>query len=323
MKKSLKALVAIAGVGSVAAVCAAGSHLARVALDPNYKGTTTVRKLEKRLVPSTGDESGQALEWCADWPHKRPVYISSRDGLTLHGRLFLPVAPGKNTSHRWAVCLHGYATVGPVTAAFARHYVERGWNALLPDLRAHGESEGNSRGMGWLDRLDLLDWIDDILRRDPDAEIILHGVSMGASAALMTSGEVLPPNVKAIISDSAYTSAWQEFRDTLHAAHLPAFPLLPAAAIAAHKWAGYWIQEADAVKQVRASVTPTLFIHGLDDTCVKPDMVLTLCDACAAPKEWLLVPGCTHGNAVFQNPDLYWPRVDGFLAKHMEKKDED
>lgn len=30
---------------------------------------------------------------------------------------------------------------------------------LCPDLRAHGKSEGNYVGMGWLDRKDILTWV--------------------------------------------------------------------------------------------------------------------------------------------------------------------
>lgn len=37
-----------------------------------------------------------------------------------------------------------------------KRYAEKGFNVLVPDLRAHGESEGEIIGMGWLDRLDLI-----------------------------------------------------------------------------------------------------------------------------------------------------------------------
>ena len=39
--------------------------------------------------------------------------------------------------------------------------------------------------------------IQQILKKDPNAEIALFGVSMGGATVMMTSGEDLPSNVKA------------------------------------------------------------------------------------------------------------------------------
>ena len=38
------------------------------------------------------------------------------------------------------------------------------------------------------------------------------GVSMGAATVMMTAGEPLPPNVRAIVEDCGYTTAWEESR---------------------------------------------------------------------------------------------------------------
>ena len=93
-----------------------------------------------------------------------------------------------------------------------KRYAEKGFNVLVPDLRAHGESEGEIIGMGWLDRLDLIAWIQLILDEQPNASIILHGGSMGASTIMMASGEKLPSAVKGFILDSGYVSVYAEFR---------------------------------------------------------------------------------------------------------------
>ena len=45
-----------------------------------------------------------------------------------------------------------------------------------------------------------------LARVGEDAEIVLHGLSMGAATVLMVSGERLPEQVKAIIEDCGYTS---------------------------------------------------------------------------------------------------------------------
>ena len=84
--------------------------------------------------------------------------------------------------------------------------IEMGFTVLMPGLRGHGESTGHYIGMGWHNRLDMLRWIDEIVRDDPEAEIVLFGISMGGATVMMTSGEALPPNVKVIVEDCGYTS---------------------------------------------------------------------------------------------------------------------
>ena len=95
---------------------------------------------------------------------------------TLYARCFIPYPD----NHRWAICVHGYRSNGKRDMVYtALRFAEEGYNVLVPDLRAHGKSSGNKIGMGWLDRLDLLSWISEVLAIDMEAEIILVGGSMG------------------------------------------------------------------------------------------------------------------------------------------------
>ena len=94
------------------------------------------------------------------------------------------------------------------TSSWKRH-------AVAPDLRACGESEGDYVGMGWLDRKDVLQWIDYIIEQDPEAKIVVHGISMGAATTMMTAGESTPDNVKAFVEDCGYTSVWDIFSSEL------------------------------------------------------------------------------------------------------------
>ncbi|MBM9834180.1 alpha/beta hydrolase, partial [Enterococcus faecalis] len=87
----------------------------------------------------------------------------------------------------------------------AEKFWSAGYNVLVPDLRGHGRSEGKEIGLGWLDRMDLLLWIDKILEKDPQTQIFLYGLGMGAATLLLASGEVMPVQVAGLISDSSYT----------------------------------------------------------------------------------------------------------------------
>ena len=97
---------------------------------------------------------------------------------------------------------------------FGRPYYEHGYNVLLPDDRASGKSEGNHIGMSYLDKDDMKLWINWILNEDPDAKIIVHGVSMGGATSMMLS-EDNPEQVVCYIEDCGYTSVYDIFSSEL------------------------------------------------------------------------------------------------------------
>ena len=116
---------------------------------------------------------------------------------------------------------------------FARDYRARGFgtSSLAGTTARHGDSGGRYAGMGWLDHFDYLRWISLLVGTvGPDAGIVLHGISMGGAAALLLGGSPdLPPQVRAVISDCSFSSAYAEFAYHLRARHLPARLILPLA----------------------------------------------------------------------------------------------
>lgn len=251
----------------------------------------------------------QKEEWLAGTTAEE-VSVTSEDGLALKGDLFA----GKEDSHRWLLAVHGYTGQRSDMQNIASFYGVQGYHVLTPDMRSHGESEGTYIGMGWLDRLDVLLWIDFITARDPQAEIILHGVSMGGATVMMVSSEELPENVKGIVEDCGYTSVWDIFADELaYLFHLPAFPVLDAANLMSNIRAGYDFKKASAVKQVAKSRVPMVFIHGSEDNFVHTEMVYEVYEACQTPKELLVVEGAGHGQAYQMDPELYFTTVFDFL----------
>ncbi|MCL2812922.1 MAG: lysophospholipase, partial [Clostridia bacterium] len=191
------------------------------------------------------------------------VWIESGDGLRLRTHRV------DADTGRYTILAHGYTANGRSMAAFGKRFYDMGFTVLMPDLRGHGQSEGHYIGMGWHDRLDMLRWIDEIVKEDPDAEILLFGISMGGATVMMTAGEALPPNVKAIVQDCGYTSVWDEFSGQMKEQFgLPPFPMMHAASVITKLRAGYWLSEANAVRQVAKSNTPILLIHGEEDAFV-------------------------------------------------------
>lgn len=244
--------------------------------------------------------------------HKEKLTITSEDGYTLVAA-YIPV---EKESHDWVLVLHGYTGVKEEMYPFARRYWLKGCNALVPDLRCQGESEGDFIGMGCTDSRDCMLWLKEILKRDPEARIVLHGQSMGAAAALIMTGmEELPSAVRAVVSDCSYTDAYSMFRAKIRDwFSLPAFPLVNSARLMLKMRGGYDLYDASAIEAVKKSHTPTLFIHGTDDLLISSEMSEELYEAEACTKkQLLLVEGAGHAQAGDKDPELYYNTIFTFL----------
>lgn len=221
---------------------------------------------------------------------------------------------------KWVVILHGYNGNMEDVYDIAMHYAQQGYNVLTPDLRGNGESEGMFLGMGWLDRLDIINWIDVILGQNPSAQIVVHGVDVGADAALMLSGEPVKSSIKAIVAEGAYTTAWDIVKKEYTKRHekLPVFPFMNMMNPVMKVWAGYTLKEADAVKQVKNTSIPILLIRGGKDTYASEDMTQELNQAIASSHEVFTIPTGTHADGRYAEPDNYYNKTFEFVGKYIK-----
>ena len=251
--------------------------------------------------------------WIYDYKDKEDVFINSFDNLKLHGYILKT-----ENSDKWAITVHGYTNKAESMSAMAYKYHSLGYNILMPDLRGHGKSEGSYVGMGWHDRLDILKWIDLIIRENKDSKILLHGISMGAGTVMMVSGEELPENVKVIIEDCGYTSAKEQLAYNLKTMFkLPSFPILNFCSLITKIKDNYFLSEASAIKQLQKAKVPILFIHGDKDKFVPFYMLDKLYNACSSKKDKLIIKDVGHAKSESLKSDLYWNKVEDFIKPYM------
>ncbi|MBP1972096.1 alpha/beta hydrolase [Cohnella thailandensis] len=256
-----------------------------------------------------------------EWFHAQSfekAEIVSDDGLKLRAHYLEPEQGGRDA----VILAHGYSGKGEDMAVFARFYRERGFIVLMPDSRGHGRSDGHYIGFGWHDRKDYVRWIEYLVKRlGEQARIVLHGVSMGGGTVLMTGGEPLPPQVKCIISDCAYTSVKGILTYQLKQMFkLPSFPLLPITSLICKLRAGYFFGEASAIRQLRNCCKPILLIHGGKDTFVPTKMADELYEAIRGEKEKLIIPEAQHGTSVLVDPASYAESVLRFIQASFGKQ---
>ena len=287
------------------------------------KGSKDVFMNDTRFNSGEDETSTQANEKAEEgyklWLEEKAfeeAEIIAFDGLRLAGKIYK--ASGAETN-KWVIAVHGYNATGENMRKPAFYFTKTmGINTLAVDCRGNGESQGGYIGMGWYDRLDIISWINYVISLDPSAEIILYGISMGASAVMMASGERLPENVKCVIEDCGYTSLWDEMVWQLERAYkISPFPALNAMDAICQVRAGFSIKEASAVRQIKKSRIPTLFIHGEEDRFVPYPMVFTLYQEMRGPKDIFTVPGAGHAKSSVVAPKAYWAKVEEFIGKYV------
>lgn len=246
------------------------------------------------------------------------LFIDSDDGLRLHA-IFLP---GRREDRAF-ILAHGYDGNARQMLGFARYFYDTyGYTILVPDTRAHGESQGKYIGMGWPDRLDYIKWTKYLIDRlGGDIKVALYGVSMGGATVSMMSGEQsLPDQIAFIVEDCGYTSAFDEFRYQLKRIfNIPKFPIMYIANSMAEILAKYSFKQASALKQVAATDRPMIFIHGEDDDFVPFEMAGRLFEACSSPDKTLItVPGAGHAEATVKDVDgAINAAIDEYIKKYM------
>ena len=225
---------------------------------------------------------------------KEDVYITSRDGLRLHGYLF-PRENAKGT----LIIVHGWRSrVAYDFSAIWRKYHGMGYNLLGIEQRAIGGSEGKYICFGVKERFDLIDWVKFVnTRYGEDLPVIFSGISMGSSTVMFAIGnEELPKNVIGAIADCGFTSAHDEFCHLLRTSyHLPKFPFLYIANVFAKLFAGFTFNECNSTKTLKNAKVPVLFIHGEADSFVPPEFTKRNYEACASRRELFTVKGADHG----------------------------
>lgn len=226
-------------------------------------------------------------EWVINARTPRRIQVRSDDGTALAGRMI----PGTKRLRPWVLMLHDFGGSWRDSLAFSRIYAAHDCNIMLVDMRAHGESEGEWTGSGWLDRRDVIAWCSWIIARTgEETQIIIHGIGMGATAALFAAEEKdFPIQVRAIVSDSAYTDTWNATALRFGKGFAKPQPMLDLYRIILKKRkGGYDLGIGNILPNMQNISTPLFIMHGEKDACTPPYMGMYLAKAAGCDVDTIL-----------------------------------
>lgn len=279
------------------------------------KRNAIIGKLSRKNFAKNLDKYGVDYSWF-DSVRKEKIIIEN-NGTKLCGFLIRT----QKVSDKIAILNHGYFQDHKDMQPFAEFFLSKGYNVLMPDARACGESDGDVIGMGYLDRLDIKKWVETTINIFGNkCQIILFGVSMGGAAVCMSAAELLPSNVKCVIADSAYDSAYSQFAYVLRKRTLlREFPVIKIANKCAKLFGKYSLREASTIKHVAKSKLPILFIHGSKDGFVPAYMSHNLFHTLRPEmREIYISNGSDHMTSYHDNPKEYSEIVDKWLDRWVK-----
>ena len=238
----------------------------------------------------------------------REVAFRSADGLALRGWWV-----GKAGASRAALLVHGFSgdKSDPHVVETARVYHRAGFNVLMLDLRANGESEGERVTLGYREVRDVwaaLSWLEG--RGLDPSSVVLHGWSMGGATVVRAAPGT---GVAAVVEEAAYADLPPLLRERLpEASGLPAFfnPgvfLMGKVFLDIDPWA---VRPKGEAQRLSEEGVPLMIIHSRDDDVIPFEHAESFAAAYPGAVFWEL-KGYDHV-AAFTHPE-YRERILGFL----------
>ena len=244
-------------------------------------------------------------------PYER-VSILSDDGLKLVGRFY-----HSSDGAPLAILCHGYrGTPSRDFCGGADICFSAGFNVLLIEERAQCGSEGHTITFGVKERYDILAWTRWAVKRfGEEVQILLGGISMGASSVLMASELELPDNVRGILADCPFTSPAEIITEVGRSMGIPMKPALRLAEAGACLIGKFSLYSASAVSAVKKAKVPILLIHGEEDDFVPCGMSRMIQEANPRLIERHTFPGAGHGLSYLTDTQRYTALVNGFCER--------
>lgn len=241
------------------------------------------------------------------------VQITNKENMTLFGRY----KKQPNECHNWIISVHGYKDDHRFMLPYVMRFYDEGYNVFTQDNRNHGLSDGEYISMGWHDKDDIYAWLDYIVSIDPDASIIVHGISMGGATTMMLSG-LNHPAVVGYIEDCGYTSVWDIFETVINRDyHMPAFPVMHCCRILSNIIMKYDYKKSSSLIQLSKCNKPIFFIHGEKDDFVPLWMGKKCFESYNGPKDMYIAPMAGHAESMDYYPDEYFAKINQFIKEYI------
>lgn len=243
------------------------------------------------------------------------VAITTGDGLTLHCWLIRSKSQPRGT----VVYIHGVGDSRISGIPRAKLFHEHGFHVLLPDMRRHGDSEGDYCTYGYHEKYDMSRMID-FLHQHRDLQVgklTVFGLSMGAATALQTA--VMDDRIHLVISEACFTDLRTIALD-YQQRYIKVRSKLIGNIVMQHseQLAKFEAGEVSPLNAVQKIKVPVLFTHGKNDPLISPDYSRILCTHAKEPKKLYLINEAKHGDVWETSGPEYKQELLDFINQYLD-----
>jgi fermentation-respiration switch protein FrsA (DUF1100 family) len=259
------------------------------------------------------------------------VSFTSTDGLKLSGWWIPAIEPRRQRQRpedwgtKTVIACHGLAANKSNQLVIARELLRGGYNVLIFDFRAHGESAGQLTTLGDLERRDVLGAVKWLRESRPkqSQRIVGVGASMGAAALIAAAADDSPEGqaIEAVAVYGTYDDLGLLARDISKDRFLPPFnAILPTVGLpmAAAQVGADLPDFKPGEDVVKLWPRPILVIHGRLDSVIPYERGLRLWKLALHPKYNVWIAEGDHNKII--NHDAAAVAVRAFFetAKPLE-----
>jgi fermentation-respiration switch protein FrsA (DUF1100 family) len=220
----------------------------------------------------------------------------------------------KATATHAALLMHGAGSNRLQMLQRAQLLYNLGYNVLMFDFQGHGESLGQYVTYGYLESQDATSAFDYLKQLNPQAKLLVIGVSLGGASALLSP--VIRQQADALVLESVYsdlpTAIFNRLQVRLGKAASLAYPLLA--------WQlplrlGFKAADLSPLRELGKVKMPVMIMNGAIDTYTSVQEAQSMYQALQAPKKLIIVPNAGHLDLYAYNSSLYEPQLKAFLQE--------
>ncbi len=267
------------------------------------------RNLHFKVEPQISMD-GIGIEWMKEnVQYKEDVHVVNGK-INLYGEYF------DFGNNKCAMILSGRTESLRYGYYFAKPYVESGYNVLVMDPRAHGNSDGVFNTLGRKESTDDLKWIDFLIKEKGIKQIVLHGICIGAAGGMYTiTAKECPDCVAGIVTEGMFANFWESMRNHLIELHTLAFPIMQFINFLYWVCTGYTMRKGP-LNIIDTLDKPILMLQSKEDPYSTPEYAQKLFDTCGSKnKQIVWFPKGGHSVLRYVDTEKYDDSIKDFLKK--------
>ncbi|SCC58773.1 hypothetical protein GA0116948_11694 [Chitinophaga costaii] len=267
---------------------------------------------EKINMIFTGIKISKSMEEDTPSLAHENIILHTRDGVRLEG-WYIP-ADTIAKAHGTIIVLHGYGSSKSDKLPEAYFFHQQGYNTLLIDFRAHGNSSGLTCSIGYKETEDLLSaWR--FVESKGEKHILLWGMSMGA-ATILKAVPAYHLHPEKIMLEAPFASLVDAVKSRMRSVHLPGTPFAQLLTFWGGIEQGFWGFGYEPYRYAEDITCPTLLCWGKLDTRVMETETQEIYEHLRAKNKQLTVfAESGHQSFCLHEPEKWEETMQAFLRR--------